>query len=519
MKKHIKSVLSIITVICLMISVLTFNVSAASASATISGAGEYNVGQSVSVTLKYSADFALYGVEASISYNSSVLRLDSVSGADYNVGNSTVKIVDTNFSSTKQSTTSSYTLKFTAIAAGNSNISATVLGAGGDASNSFEASASTSAAVTVVTPKPSSNANLASIKLSSGSLSPAFSANTTSYSATVKYSVDSITITGAVADGGATYTGGGTFGLNIGDNSHTLTVTAADGTKKSYTVNIKRMTEQETLDAEAAAREANPLLVVINDVDYTIVNYLTGISIPTGFTQATATRKESEITVLNDAGGKYQLCWLTNADGVGAFYKRDENDNFTKLAYINANDTMYIIEGIDSTGTLPLGFARTKYEIDGQEVDAIKYDDELLADFYIFNCYVSGQSENTLYRYDTQEGTMQRAADFDAAVKAAAAEPIEDEQQSTGRFAWFNNMTKTGKLVFVIIIFAAVVLIAVAIILIVKIASSRDDDDEYVSEANNDFVLNDFADEEDTVLQAENPVEDISEQENEETKD
>ncbi|MBR5472669.1 MAG: hypothetical protein IKU82_01635, partial [Clostridia bacterium] len=216
MKKTIKTLLSFVIIIALALSVFALNVSAATA--TISGAGEYEVGKSFNVKIQFNADATLYAVEVDVTYNSSVLKLNSVSGADYSTGNGSVKIVDDGFSATKPSKTSSYTLNFTAIAAGNSNITASILG-GGEA----ESKASTSAKVSVVTPKPSSNANLASIKLSSGSLSPAFNPNTTNYDVTVKYGVDSITVTGAVADGKSTYIGGGTFALEVGDNSKTLT--------------------------------------------------------------------------------------------------------------------------------------------------------------------------------------------------------------------------------------------------------------------------------------------------------
>lgn len=493
MKKTIKALLSYFLILIIAASAFAFNVSAASA--TISGTGEYEVGKTFNVTIRFNADATLYAVEADVSYNSSVLRLNSVSGADYNVGNGTIKIVDDGFSATKPSTTSSYTLNFTAIAAGNSNISVSLLG-GGEA----ESKASASAAVTVITPKPSSNANLASIKLSNGSLSPAFNANTTNYTATVKYSVDSITITGAVADGGATYTGGGTFGLEVGDNQRVLTVTAADGSKKSYTINIKRMSEQETADAEQAARDANPLLVIIDDVDYTIVNDFEGVTIPAGFTQGTVTRKETEIAVLNSADEKYQLCWLVDQNGEnGAFYRRDENDNFTKLAYINANGVMYIIESIDGETDMPSGFARVSYEIDGSKVDAIQNLNEAYIDFYIFNCYISGQTENAFYRYDTVEGTMQRAAEYDLAVKQADSELVEDEPQDADKVIGFDTMNKTGKTVFVMIVIVALMLILITVLIIVRIVSSRDEDydDEaqYISEANNDFILDDFAEE------------------------
>lgn len=485
MKRTIKLLALFLTVAVLISTAFAFNVSAASA--TVSCEKEYEVGKSFNVTIKFNADATLYAVEVDVSYNSSVLKLTGVSGADYNTGNGTIKIVDDGFSATKPSKTSSYTLNFTAIAAGNSNISVSVLG-GGEA----ESRASASAAVTVFTPKPSSNANLSSIKLSSGALSPAFNSKTTSYNATVKYDVDTITITGAVADGGATYVGGGTFALNIGDNSRVLTVTAADGSKKSYTINIKRMTEQETLDAEQAERDANPTLVVIDGQDYTIVNDLSGIAIPAGFTQGTAMRKETEVTVLNDDHGEYTLYWLVDSDGAsGAFYTRDEEDNFKRISYINANGKMYIIENPDIDGYVPQEYQKAKRSIDGAEIDVYNFVDEALKDFFIVKCYVGGT--RAYYCFDSAEGTMQRATQFDLAVQAANTEP--DPSENTGKFAWFTNMNKTGKAVFLIIVFIAIVLIAVAVLVIVKISSMKDEyDEDYDYDAGNDFILNDFAD-------------------------
>ncbi len=488
MKKYIKSLISVLTVICLAVSVFAFNVSAASVS--VSGGAQYNVGQSFSVKVSFNADVMLYAVEADISYNSSVLRLDSVSGvseSDYNISGSKIKIVDTNFSANKQTKSSSYTLSFTAIAAGNSNVSASVSGSDGNS----ESKASGSAAITVVTPKPSSNANLASIKLSSGSLSPSFNANTTTYNATVKYNVDSITLTGAVADGGATYVGGGTFALAVGENQRVLTVTAADGTKKSYTVNIKRMTELETAEAEQAERDANPLLVIINNIDLTIVNDFSNLVIPQGFAQSTVERKGSEIAVLNDENGKYQLCWLTDTDGNGAWYSRDEEDNYKKLSYINANGKMYIVEDLAEYGVMPTGFKLSSCKVDETELEAIAYTDENLKDFYILTCYVDGAT--AYYRLDTVEGTVQRAADFTSAL--AFANNPDNTEKSSGVFAWFTDMNKTGKTVFVILAAVAVLIIALAVVLIVKLATSKQNSDfdtgEFITNAN-EFIMGDF---------------------------
>ncbi|MBR3591275.1 MAG: cadherin-like beta sandwich domain-containing protein [Clostridia bacterium] len=483
MKKTMKSLLSLFIVIVFAVSCFAFNVSAASA--TISGTGEYEVGKTFNVTIRFNADATLYAVEADVSYNPSVLKFNSGSGAEFTNNNGKIKLVDDAFTNTKPSKTSSYTLNFTAIAAGNSTISASVLG-GGEATSQ----ASTSANVKVVTPKPSSNANLASIKLSNGSLSPAFNANTTNYNVTVKYDVDEINVTGSVADGKSRVAGGGTVGLQVGNNECVLTVTAEDGTKKSYIINIKRMTEEETLAAEEDARNSNPLLVVIDGADYTIVNDLKDITIPTGFTQGTATRKESEITVLNDVSGKYQLCWLVDQNGEnGAWYKRDENDNFKRLAYIVANDVMYIVESIDGGSALPSGFVRADFTLDGQTVDTIKYKNEALGDFCIFNCYVAGKTENEYYRYDTIEGTMQRATDFVAAKSGAIVDQPADSQQTTtsDEKSWFDSMTKTGKMVFFLIIFIALILVVIGVLIIVKIVSPKRDNDDEDEETEEDI--------------------------------
>ena len=486
MKKTIKTLLSFVIIIALALSVFALNVSAATA--TISGAGEYEVGKSFNVKIQFNADATLYAVEVDVTYNSSVLKLNSVSGADYSTGNGSVKIVDDGFSATKPSKTSSYTLNFTAIAAGNSNITASILG-GGEA----ESKASTSAKVSVVTPKPSSNANLASIKLSSGSLSPAFNPNTTDYNVTVKYDVDSITITGAVADGKATYIGGGTFALEVGDNKKTLTVTAEDGTKKSYTINIKRMTEQETKDAEQAERDANPLLVIIDGVDYTIVNDLESVNIPAGFTLGKSTRKDTEITVLNDDCGEYQLYYLTDTEGNGAFYTRDENDKFTRISYINANGKFYIIEEIDVLDTLPTGYVVANRVVDGIDVKVYAHNSDELKDLWIIKCYVNGQ--RAYYQFDSAEGTVQRALEFDLAVKET--ENIVDTQQQDSDkkgFGLFGDMNVTGIIVLVGVVFVALLFIVVAVLIIIKIATSgKNDYDDYIIPTDAEFSLNDFA--------------------------
>ncbi len=97
----------------------------------------------------------------------------------------------------------------------------------------------------------SSDADLAGLTVSSGTLSPAFSATTTTYTVMVPLSVESLTVAGTAADAPfATVAVSPTqpMGLAEGANAATVTVTAEDGTQKTYTVTVMR---QATLDYES----------------------------------------------------------------------------------------------------------------------------------------------------------------------------------------------------------------------------------------------------------------------------
>jgi hypothetical protein len=94
-----------------------------------------------------------------------------------------------------------------------------------------------------VTRAASANANLKMLTVSAGTLSPAFSSGTESYTVEVPYVTDSITLTATEADTNATIANGalGEKSLSVGANKFTITVTAEDGTtEKIYTVTVNR---------------------------------------------------------------------------------------------------------------------------------------------------------------------------------------------------------------------------------------------------------------------------------------
>lgn len=102
----------------------------------------------------------------------------------------------------------------------------------------------------------SNDARLSNLTLSNGSLSPAFASGTTSYTANVAYNVSSLTVTSSVSDRAATVKLNGvpatsgsassSIRLNVGDNAISVTVTAEDGTTKTYGVTVTRASEDVT---------------------------------------------------------------------------------------------------------------------------------------------------------------------------------------------------------------------------------------------------------------------------------
>jgi hypothetical protein len=87
---------------------------------------------------------------------------------------------------------------------------------------------------------PATAADLTGLSLSSGTLSPAFDPATTGYSASVDNATTSDVATASTGPGATAVVSGGST-LAVGDNTVTITVTAADGTTtKIYTVTITR---------------------------------------------------------------------------------------------------------------------------------------------------------------------------------------------------------------------------------------------------------------------------------------
>lgn len=463
MKKLLKITFPLLLAVILMASVLSFNISAASATTHFSPSKtDFSVGEEITVTIKFDAGVSVYSIDGDLSYDNTVVQYVSGGGKDHG---KSVKIAEALSGETKVDVS----VKFKTIAEGKCTFSFSGFCTDG---NLTPHNASTGYFINVKNPTvsqptpppsgPSDNANLASLKVSGATLSPKFNSNTTSYTVTVPFATDKVTITAGVADAGATLVGAGTINLNVGDNKRTITVTAANGAKKSYNLVIKRLAEEQG-EPTLPSDDTDPLLITAEGANRKVMQDITSMPIPESFSAAITEINGVQVGALTEAGGKYTLVYTTLEDGSDAsLYYKDENSQYRRLRYIEVIGKFYIIADMPE-GFATDGWYKDTMSITGTAVSAFRSENALLKDFYVLYCYVDG--EYGFYRFDSLKTTIQRAPDFK--LETLIADNDVDLPEKENIFKRFSNMNATGKTV-IIFIALAIICIAVLIVLLVS---------------------------------------------------
>lgn len=214
------------------------------ASASLTGPSTVRAGDTITLSLNVS-DSGKYGLEGSLSYDSSVVSLSdiscNVSGWKVERNGNAIIVYDDALSNPLGGSTSVLTMKFKVnggVAAGtavNISVNGIVTTDGSAESSIGTASYSTSIAAPL-----SGNANLSSLSVSEGTLNPAFKAATTSYSiGEVDYSVSKLNISYKTEDSKATVSISGN-NLAVGANTVSVTVKAENGATKTYKIAVTR---------------------------------------------------------------------------------------------------------------------------------------------------------------------------------------------------------------------------------------------------------------------------------------
>lgn len=424
---------------------------AAAANATIAfSSSALVIGDTLTVTVNFSAD-TVGAVNASLSYDSAVLQFVSGDGAAG--GGGLVKL--TTWASSETSSLR-FVLTFKALAAGSCTIQVT------DSTvyawdETLIGNPTAGATVKVTNEALSQNANLKSLQLSAGQLSPAFSPATTAYTVTVENRVTSLTISAIAADSGASVKVSGDATLPVGTTKRTITVTAPGGTTKVYTLTITRRSAPTTAAPTASATETEtttttatpddptqePCIVTYDDVRYVVAALPQDTPLPDGYTAGEITMAEQTVPAAQETSGVVALLWLTAAD--------NEEDPGTFFCYHTTENLLFPYRPLATAGDILLlrptdtvspgeGLSEAEWELEGQAVSVWAFQQPEWAEFCVL--YATDADGNTgFFRYDTVKKTVQRyipltasttPVDATTATTATAATKTDEQRSPAG---------------------------------------------------------------------------------------
>ncbi len=452
MKKMIKNIIIASFVFALLCSTLVFSTSAANATIDFGGKSSVTVGDSVTVKVTVKGTY-LTGTDINITYDSDILKY--VSGGDSG-GAGLVHIVDTSVEAGSKS--ASYAIKFTAKKAGRGTVAVEGLLSDGETSIQ-EIEASASAKITVNDPVLSSNAKLKSLKISEGTLSPAFSPSTTSYSVKVKNSVTQCTLSAKAVDSDAkvSISKSNPIKLKVGSNTCKITVTAPNGSEKTYTVVIKRSDASDDTSSDDSSSddtssdepEENPLETIIDGTKFIIAKDISEVELFKGFKAEAAEINGETVSVASDEAGIFKIYYLANAEGELAPYTYDtESGIFNKVSYIKQGDYTYIISEFPENAKAIDDYYITNTKIADFDIRCFTTTSSLMSDFYYLYCY--NGVDYGVYRYDNIEKVIQRSPDFTLTYEDdIPSEPSDakDDKNVPEFVSRFNSLTTNAKII------------------------------------------------------------------------
>ena len=468
MKKIFKSAVLSIAAIMLIISAAVFPASAENAVLSFSSQ-KPSVGQSVTVTVTFNPGAKMYSADFSLSYNPDILTYESATCTANAAGGGIVKAAPTLTGETKIS----YKFTFTAKKSGSSNITVSGGVYGFEDTENYNVGAS--ATLTVSDAAKPGVATLKSLSISNGTLTPGFSTGRTSYTAKVKYEVTTCKVYATATDGKATVAVGGKEALEVGKNTRTVTVTAQNGTQKTYTIVITRLKEGEELDGDTDSddnADKPEKSTVIDGVKYLLATDLSGFTLPNGFKASTAEHDGAEVAVAQDTDANFTLYYLKgeNSESYQPYTLESDGKTFKKLKFATFGNNTYIFADIPEGKTVPEGFYQSSVKIGDFDISAYKSPDESLTDFYYTYCFF--EKNFAMYRYDSRENVLQRCPEFTLGDISTAA------PEGAGFAARFASLSSNAKIIVVGIVILIIAAVALIVMLIVRMVKPRDDDDD-----------------------------------------
>lgn len=460
MKKIISKVIAIVSIFCILATIVSMSVSAAGTTIAFSKS-TVSTSNTVTVTVNYTASEAMTAIQSYLKYDSNLVEF--VSGNDCNLlspGN--LKIIHDVNNKTSDSLTFTFKAKVTGTA--NFTVDSVSYVNASDIENGLSSS-SANLNIKDKSAAASSNANLSLLKPSSGTLVPKFSANVTEYTLTIPNDVAELWLSYNTADASAKTKVEGDRFMEVGQNKRTVVVTAENGTVKRYVVNITRLDENGNIPNDTEVPEEKYIEVTVDDKTLYIDETFTEDIVLGGFTLTDFSYNETVVPAITD--GKYTLVRLVTLDGSEAdFYIVSADGKFERLLVLMVGGKNYLIFTPEG---LPEGYTLSSDTIEGLTVPVYISKDPAFEKYPLVFAKGPG-GETCFYRYDKLDGTIQRVIDTEISL-ITEENPTKEEDKQTDIIAVFTKLTLSEKIVAITVLAVIVLLIAAIVILIVKIAT------------------------------------------------
>lgn len=464
-------------------------------------------GETVIITVKVASDSTDLGaVDMTIVYDSDALEFTG-GGSGVKGGSGSIRIADTASDASAKSL--SYELTFTALKAGSSSLKVSNYEVYGldESVISMDHVGSSSITVTDESKTLSKDASLKELKLSNGTLSPAFSPATMNYTASVGADISSIVVSGTTSNENAAITSiSGADNLKEGQNTVKVSVTAESGATAVYTITV---TKGKTATAEATATPAPTAEATATpaptedtqDSSDIVVDgkQLTPLALPAdaelkGYKKGTLEYNGQTMEALvSDYMDLYVIYMKDTNDNKDYYVYYKDVDQFTEFVKIeNGGDKFIVVLDGYPRDISIYGFERTTIMINDKKVGiAWKYTDELIsysnaaAEYYL----IGGLSEsgvNTWYVYDFVEKTYQRYFVQPANLIEEETGPdltLTEQEQQVKELNEALQKSKNSRLMIIGgLTFAVLILIMVCVNLFLKIRVLKDEIEELQEE-------------------------------------
>ncbi|MEE1314250.1 MAG: hypothetical protein UHS49_00585 [Faecalimonas sp.] len=254
------------------------------------------------------------------------------------------------------------------------------------------------------------------------------------------------------------------------------------------------------------------LRVEVDGVSYTFSSAFADSDIPEGYAKTTMEYDGKEQTVVWNEAVNIYLGYLVDAENNGAFFMyQSEDATFAPFKQIDISESTTITLLSNTSGvSLPSQYVEKTVTVDGIEFPAWQDADEPeLCLLYAKN----NQGENSLYQYDTVEGTYQRFS-----------VPDEKNVQEDEKGSLLDNLGENADILILAIGICVVIFLILIIVLSVKLYNRNaeldelydeygidlDDEDDADSEEDDMFIRIDDMTDEDVVLEKEEDTDDIA---------